>query len=184
MEEGSLTRHTRSLRIALISCAVSVGALLAAGSASSTLICPPGTTNKAYCTNIPPIAITTSASNVKKHGATLNGIAGPGINGGDITTYYFQYGKTTSYTNMTPPGTTGSCPPGATNPKYCTSDPAAQDVSAKITGLKPGTRYHYRLVASNPDGTTYGADQTFKTPKKHHKKHHHHHHHKKKHHKK
>jgi hypothetical protein len=34
-------------------------------------------------------------------------------------------------------------------------------VSASLTGLIPGGRYHVRLVASNSAGTTFGPDQTF-----------------------
>ena len=30
-----------------------------------------------------------------------------------------------------------------------------------ITGLKPGTKYHYRMVAVNETGTGYGEDATF-----------------------
>jgi hypothetical protein len=33
-----------------------------------------------------------------------------------------------------------------------------------LEGLQPGTTYHYRVVATNVDGTTYGEDQTFTTP--------------------
>jgi hypothetical protein len=33
-----------------------------------------------------------------------------------------------------------------------------------LTGLQPGTTYHYRIVAQNEDGTVFGADQTFATP--------------------
>jgi alpha-D-xyloside xylohydrolase len=36
--------------------------------------------------------------------------------------------------------------------------------SANITGLTPDTTYHYRAVAQNSNGTTYGADQTFGFP--------------------
>ena len=32
-----------------------------------------------------------------------------------------------------------------------------------MTGLQPGVTYHYRLVASNEDGASHGADQTFTT---------------------
>jgi hypothetical protein len=32
-----------------------------------------------------------------------------------------------------------------------------------VAGLKPGTTYHFRAVALNSGGTTYGADQTFTT---------------------
>ena len=37
-------------------------------------------------------------------------------------------------------------------------------VEAAVTGLKPGTTTHYRLVATSPDGTTNGADQALATP--------------------
>jgi alpha-D-xyloside xylohydrolase len=36
--------------------------------------------------------------------------------------------------------------------------------SANVTGLTPDTTYHYRAVAQNSSGTTYGADQTFGFP--------------------
>src|SRR5437868_1650043 len=36
-------------------------------------------------------------------------------------------------------------------------------VSATITGLVPGTTYHYRLAATNASGTTNGADGVFTT---------------------
>jgi hypothetical protein len=32
-----------------------------------------------------------------------------------------------------------------------------------LTGLRPGTTYHYRMVASNANATTYGPDETFTT---------------------
>ena len=36
-------------------------------------------------------------------------------------------------------------------------------VETRIAGLKPSTLYHYRLVAGNAAGTSYGADRTFRT---------------------
>ena len=36
-------------------------------------------------------------------------------------------------------------------------------VSTKLAGLRQGVTYHYRLVATNAEGTTVGADQTFTT---------------------
>jgi len=36
-------------------------------------------------------------------------------------------------------------------------------VSAALTGLAPDTTYHYRIVATTRDGTSTGADATFKT---------------------
>ena len=38
------------------------------------------------------------------------------------------------------------------------------NVTYHLTGLKYNTTYHYRVVASNSIGTTYGKDQTFTTP--------------------
>jgi hypothetical protein len=36
-------------------------------------------------------------------------------------------------------------------------------VSAYVTDLKAGTIYHYRIVATNDQGTTYGDDKSFKS---------------------
>ena len=36
-------------------------------------------------------------------------------------------------------------------------------MSATLSGLTPGTTYHFRAEAFNSLGTTYGADQTFTT---------------------
>jgi len=69
---------------------------------------------------------------------------------GELTTYYFQYGLTDSYGAQTPSQTV---PPG--------TDVAT--VFASIANLAPGTPYHYRLVASNASGTTFGPDETFTT---------------------
>lgn len=70
---------------------------------------------------------------------------------GLATTYHFEYGRTTSYGLSSSTESAGS---GTEN----------VPVLAKITELwRPGTEYHYRLVASNADGTTYGADATLKT---------------------
>ena len=37
------------------------------------------------------------------------------------------------------------------------------DVGADLAGLAPGATYHFRLVATNGIGTTFGPDQTFTT---------------------
>ena len=34
-----------------------------------------------------------------------------------------------------------------------------------VTGLKPDTTYHYRLVATNVQGVTHGTDATMTTTK-------------------
>ena len=91
----------------------------------------------------PPIPTTTAATNVGWNQATGNGTVDPN---GLPTTYYFQYGTTTSYGNAT-----GSASAG--------SGWNATAVSASIGYLTPGTTYHYRLVATNSAGTSYGPDK-------------------------
>ena len=43
--------------------------------------------------------------------------------------------------------------------------PAHQQVSESfdLSALSPATTYHYRIVAVNGDGTSFGNDQTFRT---------------------
>ena len=36
-------------------------------------------------------------------------------------------------------------------------------MSAEIGGLTPGVKYHYRVVATNEVGSSYGPDLTFDT---------------------
>lgn len=93
---------------------------------------------------------TGNATGISREAATLHGSLEP--NGLDAH-YYFEWGTEESYGNAAPapPGTDAGSGAGAT--------PA----SASISGLAFGTTYHYRLVASNSEGTTYGADQTFRT---------------------
>ena len=69
---------------------------------------------------------------------------------GARTTYYFQYGPTTRYGTVTPSG-------------VATAGAGTINVTAPIAALAPFTTYHYRLVATNRNGTTRGADRTFKT---------------------
>lgn len=69
---------------------------------------------------------------------------------GARTTYFFQYGPTTRYGAVTPSGVVAA-------------DAGAINVTAALGGLAPFTTYHYRLVARNRNGTTRGADRTFKT---------------------
>jgi hypothetical protein len=62
----------------------------------------------------------------------------------------FEYGTTTSYGSDS-----GSFAIG--------SDTLAKESEVDLTGLDPGTTYHYRVVAANHWGTTTGSDQTFTT---------------------
>ncbi len=94
-----------------------------------------------------PLVTTTAATSVTATTATLNGTVNPN---GLSTTYYFQWGTSTSYGNLTTSTSAGSAT--STFP-----------VTANITGLIPGTPYHFRLVAVNSDGTTNGNNFTFTT---------------------
>src|SRR4029078_11745459 len=38
-----------------------------------------------------------------------------------------------------------------------------QQVSQTVGGLRVGTQYHFRIVATNPDGTSSGGDRPFRT---------------------
>jgi sugar lactone lactonase YvrE len=70
--------------------------------------------------------------------------------GGASTEYHFEYGLTAAYGEETDPGTL----PGSFD---------SAGVSAEISGLTPGTTYHYRVLASNSEGDAQGADRTFTT---------------------
>ena len=96
-----------------------------------------------------PTAATGAAGGVFTTTATLAGSIN--ANGAD-TTVTFQYGLTTSY---------GSTVTAAQSPVTGETDVA---VSAAVSGLTPGTTYHYRVVGQNFQGTTPGADATFTTP--------------------
>ena len=95
----------------------------------------------------PPVVITNAATNVTNSSATLNGTVDPH---GLTTSVHFQYGITTSY--------------GSTTPSQSKTGNTYQNASANITGLSGSTRYHFRIVATNGAGTTYGSDKTFTTP--------------------
>ena len=92
-----------------------------------------------------PAVSTAAASSVTANTAVLNGTVNPN---GASTSAYFQYGTTTSY------GYTSQAQTGITT---------ATSVQTTLTGLAAGTTYHYRLVASNSGGTSYGGDMSFTT---------------------
>jgi hypothetical protein len=96
-----------------------------------------------------PLATTGGAAQVTIASATLTGTVNPH---GLTTTYYFQYGTTTAYGSRTASSAAGKG--GA---------PVA--AAAQISGLGSNTKYHYRVIAHNSDGTTAGHDRTFTTPK-------------------
>lgn len=94
-----------------------------------------------------PLAVTGDASDVGGLGATLKGTVNPI---GSATDYHFEYGTSASYGSETPVQSAGSG-----------TIPAVVDDG--ISGLEPGTKYHFRLVATRDGHTVTGDDATFTT---------------------
>jgi len=95
----------------------------------------------------PPAVATGDAKAISAFGATLQGTVNP--NSG-FASAWFEYGLTNEYAKRTPIRGAGNLA-------------ASADLSARISGLAPGTTYHYRIVATNSEGRSEGADATFRT---------------------
>jgi hypothetical protein len=94
-----------------------------------------------------PTASTGAVADLAAQSATLLGQVNAK---GARTTYYFQYGPTKSFGALTPSG-------------VAAANAGTKNVTAALGGLASFTTYHYRLVAKNRNGTTWGARRTFKT---------------------
>ncbi len=116
---------------------------LVASNASGTIV----GADRTFSTSLAPSVRTGAAQTVGVTTATLTGAVD---RRGRSTTWYFEYGTSTGYGARTP---TRSVPSGS----------GARNVSASLTGLRAGTTYHYRLVATSDAGTSRGADATFTT---------------------
>ena len=100
---------------------------------------------------------TEPATDFERHGATLKGSFDPDSL---PTTYRFEYVEAAKYNpSASNPYGEGS----STTPAGPISSPSKQSVEQKLQGLAYQTAYHYRLVAENKYGTTYGADREFET---------------------
>jgi hypothetical protein len=101
----------------------------------------------------PPTVMTGEASALTPTSATISASVDPGSEGPNSdTTYFFEYGPTASYGAQTPTQDAGQG-----------SKPLIE--TANLTGLEPGSAYHYRIVATNDNANapqiTYGQDATF-----------------------
>ncbi len=96
-----------------------------------------------------PMASTGATSEVGQSSANVTGTVTPE---GAETYYYYQYGPTTEYGQSTSPEGPGITVGAGTS---------AVQAPAILVPLTPGVSYHYRLVAWNEDGTSYGQDETF-----------------------
>jgi hypothetical protein len=98
----------------------------------------------------PPRVVTGDAIDRMNTSATLLGTVNPF---GQQTHYRFEYGPTASYGQQQPVDHDDVAGGGR--------EPEA--VHAYLSKLNPGTEYHYRLVAENATGVSFGDDRTFVT---------------------
>ena len=97
-----------------------------------------------------PAVVTGAASAITQVSATLHATVNP--EGATVTECKLEYGTLLSY------GQTAPCVPSPG------SGATAVKVSAEASSLSASTEYHYRIVAKNAGGASYGKDKTFKTP--------------------
>jgi hypothetical protein len=83
-------------------------------------------------------------------GATTATVTGTVVPGGEATSWYVQYGTSTSYGSQTAKANAGS-------------GTAAVNITSNLAGLKAGSTYHYRVVAANSTNTVHGSDAVFTT---------------------
>jgi ABC-type phosphate transport system substrate-binding protein len=98
---------------------------------------------------IVPAVVTEKVSSDAESTATLNATVNPEDSA--VSSCRFEYGTSGSY------GSTVSCasaPGSGANPVH---------VSAAVHALKVDSEYHFRIVATNALGTSYGADAMFVT---------------------
>jgi DNA-binding beta-propeller fold protein YncE len=108
-------------------------------------------TTSATTALIPPSAQTGAAAEVTSTAALLAGTIGTF---GGQTTFHFEYGLSDTYGTSVPAGAEA----------IAGNERAPRTFTRRITGLQPGATYHYRLVAKNSAGVTFGDDRTFTTP--------------------
>jgi hypothetical protein len=103
---------------------------------------------QSFKTRAPAPSAKTGSAQAHGVGAAISGKVDPN---GFATRYHFELGtKKGHYTKSS-----ASAPAG--------SGRSRKTVNATLTGLRPHTTYHYRLLATNAGGTATGADRTFKT---------------------
>jgi subtilisin family serine protease len=117
------------------------GYLVWAGTTTTAPPPPPSPTPQA------PTVTTGAASNVSHTSATVSGSVNPNA---QTTSWWFDYGTTTTYGSKTASQTLAA-------------SSTASTVSATLGGLTASTTYHYRPCATNATGTTCGSDATFQT---------------------
>jgi hypothetical protein len=112
-----------------------------------------------FTTTGTPILTTASAQNLTRTTAVLSGAINPG---GEQTTYRFAYAPAADYQSGAPnPYLNGLTTAQRVLPETDFSVHAAVPVAA--IELRPGTTYHYAIVATNSTGSIVGPDVVFTT---------------------
>jgi len=96
-----------------------------------------------------PGAAVDGTAQVTATSATLKGRVNPK---GSATTYFFQYGKGSSFTAQSGPASAGV-------------GTKAVAVTAPVVGLEPATKYSFRIIATSAGGAVTSAAKSFTTPK-------------------
>ncbi|MEP4079813.1 cadherin-like beta sandwich domain-containing protein [Haloferula sp.] len=138
--DGLIPDATYRFRIVL----TTPGGIMFYGDTVTFVATPTGGTSTGSPT-APPTVTTGGTVDITTFSAEMRGVVNP--NGGSALTF-FEYGTTTSYGQSTAPLGVGNVDTDAA-------------VSITGSGIQPGREYHYRLVAQNSLGTTYGEDGTF-----------------------
>ena len=122
---------------------------------------------QSFVTKAVPVVTTAAAEAVGRTTAQVSGTVDPS---GARTTYHFAFVEAASYqptaTNPYAAGRTSENNPAEKPVPEEEGEPSrlqTQPAAAVLTELKPGTTYHYALVATNDLGTTIGPDMTLTT---------------------
>jgi len=103
--------------------------------------------DQTFSTRAAPTVVTSPAWALGPTAATVGGTVDPN---GRSTGWWIEYGTSTAYGSRTDTQSAGS-------------GSSAVNASVRLTGLRAGDTYHFRLVAANDLGTTRGADRSFRT---------------------
>lgn len=141
---------TRTVTVSNLSGGGNLGISIASGTASDVAgnVAPAAGPSAIFAVLSAPTVTTEAATSVTVTTAVLNATINPL---GSATTAGFESGLDTNYGTLSI--ITLSPDDGGNN----------QAVTATLTGLTPNTTYHYRAVATNNLGITFGADLTLTT---------------------
>lgn len=98
-----------------------------------------------------PTATTRDATSITSNSAVMNGRVNPN---GLETSYWFEYATDSLLSNIIGNGTPE---------QKISAGTANVNISANVSGLSANTRYYYRLVARNSEGTVRGNALSFTT---------------------